>query len=958
MVAPNDIVRPEYKYTDDDVNRILNIRLEQECLNDVYLLAPVAETENKLIELLNEERIKNSQNPNRTLLVPYLIGYHKDGHWVGVVVRFDKKAAMKIEYFDSLNGAIPKNLTENLRTVYGNDVAVVENMNSIKQSDVSSCGPCMIENLMNAAKRDYDNKPRSDEIRQQHVEALTEWVTENVPQRNGTSAQDGTEESTNENHSQRAFEHINSVIERDPYNAIAHYNKRIANEIVNRGAAIMTKIDPNFVISVIFHVPTSSSSFSSDSSDEEADSEFKLKVEEFQERFGKNSFEYATTKRALAKVRQKSNTRIEQFKRIDPTIRKCTKIVKKSGLLNRFLTKLRDNGFKWYDERKMSHIRVSVALNRMQSVSSRKNQTLSVEVDDDVVDDDIGVQYSKFPLFWNCQWYDQNNNVAHYDDVRRYYKKLKNHDSSLAEKFLEHEGEFERNRKNIPYRELREAAKNHAKTKELVHQSRRDRPTAPIYLGIMDSDVHDFNGVFSAYSHIVQSCYRAPTVMTTGYEYPLDASYGRAYQLLGQFDRMIRAITACHIPWGTYYPEPNLCILVPNGHLTIPESFTSTKRKGNMLESAIILADIKKRRPNATCIFSEDSPLITSIPTRAKEYKAPRAKKPSSIVFSNEFIAGHASPMRDDIKTFRKVTQSNSNSYNWRNNLFINEGIKLESNRSDDEYSHSKKGKLLPVRQQVVKVLSKHYNNDDDDDDAPDEQVQNALTRALSKRINHSDVPNIVKAIDALKRYIKQFYEQNERTAEEQELLDILRGHNIDLRVVLRETILILASGPMLQLIRKANALFISILIKLDTDILRYILDHDDMIEAFMNLNVDKYALMDLLTDHFDKFEMAHGQYTVQDIMNCYKEDPLHLDFMSCEDVDDFVYVHSDDYDIVAMGLEHYDIDVDGICAQQSSETAQIHFMANVDLYFESEEGEGAVRRYNEAQMYENYFSK
>lgn len=59
-----------------------------------------------------------------------------------------------------------------------------------------------------------------------------------------------------------------------------------------------------------------------------------------------------------------------------------------------------------------------------------------------------------------------------------------------------------------------------------------------------------------------------------------------------------------------------------------------------------------------------------------------------------------------------------------------------------------------------------------------------------------------------------------------------------------------------------------------------------------------------------------------EDLLRLYREDPLHLLFMSSDDRTDLVIVHSDNYGIVRFGLKHYkdDIDVEEIRDQLGAE--------------------------------------
>lgn len=723
------------------------------------------------------------------------------------------------------------------------------------------------------------------------------------------------------------FDSINEALDEgaierlDSYDAVLHYNKHISPSHQN-------KIDPNFVISVISHVEPYS--FSSDSSDEEADSEFKREFEECKREHGENAFKYSTTKRHST---TKTINHDGQF------------ISQRKNKIENFLNKLSENGWEGQDASNKSRLRVSVALNRMKSLSSRKNQSLRMELKR--INE---LPCEKFTIFWHCQWFDHKGSNANYDDVRRYYKKLKNYNKRLAMTFLEREEDmFEKDRRNIPYGKLREDAKNYKKTQELVQDFRKENPNCFTYLCIMDDDVHDFNGIFSAYVRIFQGCYQAPTVMTTGYEYPLDPDFGQAYQLLSRLDRMIRVITTFYIPLGTYYPEPNLCILIPNDLPMIPESFID-ERRGRCLESPILLTEIQKQRPNAIYIFSEDRPLITSISTRAKE----------NIGFSEEFASGWANPSCDDIKKLKTVSQSSARPFIWYKNLFINGSVALRRNYDADDYCYSKKGTLLSVNQQCVKIISKLVKHKSD----------NSLRNALKLRMMYpEDEEKIYQVIVARENYINKFELEHQRTEEEQQLCDIFRKYDIEPTDMTLEKTLTLASRPFLTFIEetleealkeipKKTKKLIKKLVKLNAEILRFLLAlliegtdvevimdlfklEEETLEDLSNVD-DRDHLIFLLKEYSDEFFRAKDKdYFVEDIVKLHKENPLHLDFMSCYDATEYVYENSDDEEIVSFALEYYvnDIDIDWI-RSELSETERMHFDLHVDNYYGSE-GEG-----------------
>ncbi|CAI6345858.1 unnamed protein product [Macrosiphum euphorbiae] len=167
---------------------------------------------------------------------------------------------------------------------------------------------------------------------------------------------------------------------------------------------------------------------------------------------------------------------------------------------------------------------------------------------------------------------------------------------------------------------------------------------------------------------------------------------------------MHRVITTFHIPLGTYYPQPNMCVLIPENCQTVEESFISPKR-GKNLESPILIKHIlNNRRPNVYAIFSEDNPIIIKLPPRAKLTK--QSTRP--IKFSSEFNTGRSAPTSDDIKKFDQVSQSHSHILTWSQSLFINKSIKCDNDyETDGECMYGKNNTRLTVNKQCNSFIKK-----------------------------------------------------------------------------------------------------------------------------------------------------------------------------------------------------------------------------------------------------------
>eukprot|EP00102_Acyrthosiphon_pisum_P018971 XP_016656181.1 PREDICTED: uncharacterized protein LOC103307823 [Acyrthosiphon pisum] len=756
------------------------------------------------------------------------------------------------------------------------------------------------------------------------------------------------------------IEEYDKAIEEPPYYAIPHYNKRIALSMQNdkemdtnrltkqfQDISLASKVDPCFVINIIAAVPERRFS---DSSDEEPDEEFNALYEELV-----NNNDWPFTTKHKKTIKPKTEMKVVVVEQ---------QVTADSIVVDPLLSKILANGFKSEDKNKLETIAVSIGLNRMYSLSTRKNNSLILELESRV--NTRKIKYKTFGYYWNCSWYTNSEEVkeANIEDVKKFYKRLKKKDSDLAKKFIAQE-ENKGAECNVPYQYIRDYAKNHSKTIELIKSFQDNNKTAILYLHLVDSDVLDFNGVYDAYLRIVAGCDVPPTVMSTGYEYPKDGQYN-IYNLGSHMDRMYRVITTFHIPLGTYYPEPNMCVLIPNDCQTVDESFINPDR-GYNLESPILIEHILNNRgTNVHAIFSEDKPIIIKLPPRAKVSKISK----TSINFSPECKTGRAAPTSDDIKKFDQISQSHSNSLTWSRSLFINKSIKFKNNyKTNDECIYFATNTRLNVYQQCLHLISNIRKN-----------CNVGLSQsALTKRIGKINCTNIVNAIKDIEQFKKYFNKKYKRTPEEQEFINIMKELKICYNKLSRKSLSMIIQ---IKDLIEDNAMIVKYLVDLDEDMLEYIINSDkiirimqlinnntiihsfadlyiemleyiinsdeiiqimqimqliknnttinsfadldiEMLEYIINSNeimqaldqkeVDIGDLINIFRDNLKEFNTAcDSGYGVRQILQLYQQDPLHLYFMA-NDPYDFVYKNSDVDNLVHFAIDHQYIEDDDI---------------------------------------------
>ena len=442
-----------------------------------------------------------------------------------------------------------------------------------------------------------------------------------------------------------------------------------SSESVSQSSESVSYQSAKFVVNPIIKVDwtesDNSSSESYNSSDESSFNAFKENAQ---------SIPYRTFK---IRVRKKKKCRKYIVGKVND--KKIVLSDKALAVAQSFLNKLHSFGLENNEdslEKIEDVVSVSMLLNRPLSISTRKNHLLEKESVSTTKKLISNIKVKAFGHFWEYQWYDTDDRKVEYKTVKTFYKKLKRYDTvkgTSKSVYFKNNSEIG----HVPYQQLREIAKNHKYTKELI----KNYEDCNVYLSLVDGDTVSFNGIYSAYSRINKESHyqneEIPTVMSTGYEYPEDAEHGKALKLGSRIDRMIRVKTATHLHLSVYYPEPNTCVLVLPGHDTIEESFVDKKRRNGNLELPCLLKHIQESRnkdPETVgairAIFSDDNPLITTIPDRAKQNK-----RKGKIKFSDEFVNGH-SPTQDDVKTLMQISQFNIHPLGWCYCLFINGSIK------------------------------------------------------------------------------------------------------------------------------------------------------------------------------------------------------------------------------------------------------------------------------------------
>jgi hypothetical protein len=168
-------VNEDYQYEDNDIQAILSTRIRQifqerpeRLLKPIQLLAAA---DNILGSQLKTrlEQARGIHQRERIVLIPYNLG---NAHWVGILLEFDaNEHIQRAQYFDSLSYSthLPENIARELREVYPVDLKASV---LLSQTDYTSCGAYMIENLLLAILNEHPPIVSANDIRALHLEAL------------------------------------------------------------------------------------------------------------------------------------------------------------------------------------------------------------------------------------------------------------------------------------------------------------------------------------------------------------------------------------------------------------------------------------------------------------------------------------------------------------------------------------------------------------------------------------------------------------------------------------------------------------------------------------------------------------------------------------------------------------------------------------------------------------------
>lgn len=656
-----------YWYDYVDIHNILNSKSNSGI--SYYVADSASQNSEQALQIVDGAFEILSLNPElASAVIPINLGrtvhgVYKGSHWVGVVIRRNPETDnLEAFYNDSLGTSMDDSLPD-LRLILNNhgisDERITDFM-QVQQDNGYDCGAWTVLNLDSLARTGVLPTATEQDVIAQRSQEFGYMPVVRAKIKAGSQDAEGYEADNEISDDENLLDDDSEI--QDSSNPIPELEK----------LKIHNQNHVKFVLNVPMYVPVENTDeLSSDLTDDGTFSE---------DLFDFNSDDTSSLPFRTFDIEEQK--KVSKSKKTPGKVTKKQVIKSRTGLLksedagdrdeefdqnqssadysksHEFLKLLTDTGFD-AGLQDLSIIGVAIGLNRPLSLSTRKNDSLKKELHK-TEKSEINHRISAF--FWDMPWTDEYGNIVEYKGVKKFYKQLKRKDAEKAKKFLEinEQGDF---RPSVPYQQLREYVKDHQNTQELVRGLRTDG--AVTYFSSIDSDTRDFNGIYSAYLRIIANSKNPPTVMSTGYEFAEEHD-GFPLHVGSKLERIIRIITAKILSGGVYYPEPNFCVLIPDGYNTLPYSFIDNRIVSSTLESPVLLRQVIQE-PDSNLIFSGENPLITS---------GDRAKR-SAPQFSDIFKDG-GTPSQDDLAKLAQIIQSTANSRDWALATYYNRAFSIK----------------------------------------------------------------------------------------------------------------------------------------------------------------------------------------------------------------------------------------------------------------------------------------
>ena len=348
---------------------------------------------------------------------------------------------------------------------------------------------------------------------------------------------------------------------------------------------------------------------------------------------------------------------------------------------------------------KDSRLSICLGFNKMRSLSRRRNRCLTRQLNSA---NSTKMPLGKIAFLWDGVW--QKKTVANvwvsasYEEVRRFYRQLKRRGPTAAKIFREC---AEENRGHmVPYREIRDAIKNHGETERLVRVMRAANAAKAIFLTILDDDFLSLRrtpGSLSFFEALDRNYLQKPfEIGSTGYTINRD---NPLLWLSVMADLTVRYSTVRHVKAGVYYPEPCTAIKVPASEETVPENFSDgTNRYTSPQEMPRLIAGVLDRRKlssqDSMC-FDMSGAIVTTTPARFKQLYQARHIKSRHVI-----LWGLA-----DFKTMSATKQSHFNGRDWALNLLPALSLHEAVTIGDDQLADKK-----VLQDVMISLLSRLFN--------------------------------------------------------------------------------------------------------------------------------------------------------------------------------------------------------------------------------------------------------
>ncbi len=322
---------------------------------------------------------------------------------------------------------------------------------------------------------------------------------------------------------------------------------------------------------------------------------------------------------------------------------------------------------------------IVIGINQAESIDNTINSQFSCIIDN--LPRVEGIAYRVFSFLWVPSWQQRYDlpGVYGYKKAYRILKALSATSAEMVREKLEGKNELSKEvASQIPYQQIRDCVKNFPASHRFATYFENNSPMAPIYFGIMDSDIlflrHNTIGLFGRIDSI-SILYQTPSCISPGYQVAEDEL--PLIRLGIKIDMTVRAAMNGVIPFSAYLPEPAAFFCIrhsPGSHILSSLSFAGA---GNRLEAKRLIQNARQARLfNDRVVFFSSGGIVIKTPQRMKTLKN---REVTELTVSKIKQKGM-------LQALRNVSQSHIHPKQWAENIYA--ALDVHASRVTDITQH------------------------------------------------------------------------------------------------------------------------------------------------------------------------------------------------------------------------------------------------------------------------------